>query len=237
MDIPEVMSLVFMKPVRSPIKLQQMIGRGTRSQAACKFLDWLPEGGKKEFLILDFGRTTSTAPPKRPPIPVCPFSCVSFTRLNLLETYLNDQRSPQAPNLELPSLRAMIERIPRESLLVRHALPEHRGRVGRRLLGIPAALQPGENCACAVAPHLRYAADVDVPAETFTAKLERLKLLRRKEQPAGDCVSPSLKTLPACPKTCSRKQRLRSKRACTCSPSSKPLPPPNWMTCAANWRI
>ncbi|MBN1934342.1 MAG: DEAD/DEAH box helicase family protein, partial [Anaerolineae bacterium] len=30
-DVPEVVNLVFMKPVQSPIKLQQMIGRGTRS--------------------------------------------------------------------------------------------------------------------------------------------------------------------------------------------------------------
>jgi type I restriction enzyme, R subunit len=53
-DVPEVMNLVFMKPVLSPIKLQQMIGRGTRSQAACKFFDRLPENGKKEFLVIDF---------------------------------------------------------------------------------------------------------------------------------------------------------------------------------------
>ena len=34
-DVPEAVNLVFMKPVQSPIKLQQMIGRGTRCQAAC----------------------------------------------------------------------------------------------------------------------------------------------------------------------------------------------------------
>ena len=53
-DVPDAINLVFMKPVQSPIKLQQMIGRGTRSQAACTFFDRLPEGGKKEFLIIDF---------------------------------------------------------------------------------------------------------------------------------------------------------------------------------------
>ncbi len=35
-DIPEVVNLVFMKQVQSRIKLEQMIGRGTRSQAACR---------------------------------------------------------------------------------------------------------------------------------------------------------------------------------------------------------
>ena len=54
-DVPEVVNLVFMKPVQSPIKLQQMIGRGTRVQAACRnFLDCLPNSGKKDFLIIDF---------------------------------------------------------------------------------------------------------------------------------------------------------------------------------------
>ena len=53
-DIPEVVNLVFMKPVHSYIKLTQMIGRGTRSQETCKHLEWLPKGEKKEFLIIDF---------------------------------------------------------------------------------------------------------------------------------------------------------------------------------------
>ena len=37
-DVPEVVNLVFMKPVHSHIKLWQMIGRGTRNQEACKLL-------------------------------------------------------------------------------------------------------------------------------------------------------------------------------------------------------
>ena len=53
-DVPEAVNLVFMKPVQSPIKLQQMIGRGTRVQAACRHLEWLPNIEKKDFLIIDF---------------------------------------------------------------------------------------------------------------------------------------------------------------------------------------
>ena len=52
-DAPEVVNLVFMKPVQSRIKLWQMIGRGTRNQQACKYLDRLPDG-KTEFKIIDF---------------------------------------------------------------------------------------------------------------------------------------------------------------------------------------
>jgi len=53
-DVPEAVNLVFMKPVQSPIKLQQMIGRGTRVQAACRNLALLPNFEKKDYLIIDF---------------------------------------------------------------------------------------------------------------------------------------------------------------------------------------
>ena len=45
-DVPEVVNLVFMKPMQSRIKLWQMIGRGTRNHQACKFHDRLPDGKK-----------------------------------------------------------------------------------------------------------------------------------------------------------------------------------------------
>ncbi|MGG6270157.1 DEAD/DEAH box helicase family protein [Leptolyngbya sp. AN03gr2] len=53
-DVPEVVNLVFMKPVHSQIKLMQMIGRGTRSHEACKYPDRLPNRYKEKFLIIDF---------------------------------------------------------------------------------------------------------------------------------------------------------------------------------------
>src|ERR1700746_2130892 len=72
-DVPEVVNLVFMKPVQSRIKLWQMIGRGTRNQKACKYFDRLPNGEKTNFLIVDFwqndfGRSTQAAPPAEVPL-------------------------------------------------------------------------------------------------------------------------------------------------------------------------
>lgn len=49
-DVPEVVNLVFLKPVKSKVKFWQMIGRGTR---LCNNLFGF-ENHKKEFLILDF---------------------------------------------------------------------------------------------------------------------------------------------------------------------------------------
>jgi len=58
-DVPEIMNLVFVKPVISPIRFWQMLGRGTRSISAVKNKEWLPTNKdgqhiKEDFLILDF---------------------------------------------------------------------------------------------------------------------------------------------------------------------------------------
>src|SRR4028118_2430422 len=53
-DVPEVVNLVFVKPVHSLIKMMQMMGRGTRSNDACRYFHRLPNGPKDEFLIIDF---------------------------------------------------------------------------------------------------------------------------------------------------------------------------------------
>jgi len=53
-DVPEVCNLVFVKPVYSPVRFWQMVGRGTRNLNACKHPEWLPEREKNDFFIFDF---------------------------------------------------------------------------------------------------------------------------------------------------------------------------------------
>ena len=53
-DIPEIMNLVFVKPVMSKVRFWQMLGRGTRNLEACEHRDWLPDGKKNDFYIMDF---------------------------------------------------------------------------------------------------------------------------------------------------------------------------------------
>ncbi len=184
-DIPEVTNLVFMKPVQSPIKLQQMIGRGTRSQAACRMLDLLPDFEKKEFLIIDFwdnnfSRDAKEAPDNTTPVMVRVFN----TRLNLLETYLDDQHNPDCQGV-IRDLRLMIARIPTESLLVKRAMPEIEEVWQETFWNylLPSGLKKLRE---KVSPHLRYAADVDVAAETFISKMERLKLAHRTGKNVSD---------------------------------------------------
>ena len=183
-DVPEAVNLVFLKPVQSPIKLQQMIGRGTRSQAACNFLDRLPEGGKKEFLIIDFWENDFSKQAKEVTDTSVPVLVAIFnTRLRLLETYLGEQGDPDCQQV-IVDLRGQIAQIPWDSFTVKRALPE-----------IEEAWQEGfwyhltpsklEFLKLKVAPLLRLAPGVDVAAATFTSKIERLKWqLRTGRSPA-----------------------------------------------------
>jgi type I restriction enzyme R subunit len=174
-DVPEVVNLVFMKPVQSRIKLWQMIGRGTRNHQACRFFDRLPEGRKTEFKIIDFwqndfNRQADDRVPSEVPVLVSIFN----TRLKLLEAQLPDHES--TPFIQTVSdLRAMLDRIPQDSFPVRKvwAEIEPAWEDGFWTLLTPARI---DFLRLKVGPLLRFAADVDVAAETFTHKVERLKL-------------------------------------------------------------
>ena len=123
-NVPEAVNLVFIRPVQSRIKLEQMIGRGTRNNAACTHPAWLPNGRKDDFLVVDFwennfGKTAHDEPLQSLPVLVALFN----TRLKLLENYLGVQWSDEAMRVKA-DLRAMIERIPRDSYSVKLVLPQ-----------------------------------------------------------------------------------------------------------------
>jgi type I restriction enzyme R subunit len=182
-DVPEVVNLVFMKPVQSRIKLWQMIGRGTRSQAACKYLDRLPEGAKTEFKIIDFWqndfkRKTEDKPAADMPVLVSIFN----TRLKILELHLPDITA-DAPRQAITDLRGMMDRIPQESFPVKKVWLQLHHAWGDDFwtLITPNKL---EFLRLHIGPLLRFAAGVDVAAETFTHKIERLKLQTLQASPS-----------------------------------------------------
>ena len=174
-DVPEVVNLVFMKPVQSRIKLWQMIGRGTRNQQACKYLDRLPDGKKTEFKIIDFWQNDfNKKADDKPPIDMPVLVSVFNTRLKILERHLPDHTA-EAFRQAITDLRAMMARIPRDSFPVKkvwlQVAPAWEDDFWTLIT--PAKL---DFLRLHVAPLLRFAADVDVAAETFTHKVERLKL-------------------------------------------------------------
>jgi type I restriction enzyme R subunit len=186
-DVPEVINLVFMKPVQSPIKLQQMIGRGTRVQAACRNLALLPNFEKKDFLIIDFWENNFSRDAKEVVDGSTPVLVTIFnTRLKLLETYLKDQKDPDCQQA-ISDLRAQIQQIPTDSFTIRKHMPEIEEAWTDAFWDylIPSKI---EFLKLKVAPHLRLVPGVDVAAATFISKVERLKLLKRTGRKAGGTI-------------------------------------------------
>jgi len=190
-DIPEAVNLVFMKQVQSRIKLEQMLGRGTRSHAACRpaLYHLLPDGEKKEFLVIDFwdnkfNRTAEEVEKQELPVLTSLFN----TRLKLLETYLGDQGNPDCIDT-IHDLRGMVLRIPTKSFSVKRVLPEIEDAWTETFWNylMPSKI---DFLRLKVGPLLRLASEVDVPAETFTHKIERLKLsLRLRKDPQKNIES------------------------------------------------
>ncbi len=182
-DVPEVVNLVFMKPVHSRIKLEQMIGRGTRSDATCLFKDRLPGGYKKDFLIIDFWENDFNKPPEEELAQSLPVLITLFnTRLRLLEMHLN-QKSPERDTL-ITRLRAQIKQIPRDSFLVKKQLPDVQTAWEDHFWSY-LTQDKLDFLRLRVGPLLRYVSGVDVEATTFSSKVERLKLQLTQSKHAG----------------------------------------------------
>ena len=174
-NVPEAVNLVFMRPVQSRIKLEQMIGRGTRCHATCNFPDRLPDGHKREFLISDFWENDFSKRPQEQAAQSLPVLVTLFnTRLQLLELYLDDQQSAEAQRV-VADLRAQIALIPTDSFSVKRVYPKIEQAWGdtfwRYLTSDKLSFLKLK-----VGPLLRYAPGGDVQAATFTSKVERLKL-------------------------------------------------------------
>jgi type I restriction enzyme R subunit len=173
-DVPEVVNLVFMKPVRSRIKLEQMIGRGTRNDETCKYKDRLPDGKKTEFKIIDFwendfNKQAEEVTKQSVPVLVTVFN----TRLNIARLYLRKQDSGDF-RATINDLREMVRRIPLDSYQVKRDFPKI-SHVWEDAYWEFWNQNKLDFLRLKIAPLLRFVPDVDVQAETFTSKVERLK--------------------------------------------------------------
>jgi type I restriction enzyme, R subunit len=180
-NVPEVMNLVFMRPVQSPIKMEQMIGRGTRTQEACTHLDWLPEGGKVDFLVIDFWENEFNREPVANVTQSLPVSVTIFnTRIKLLKLLLEEDPQDESEDFQrvVRDLRSQIAGIPRDSISVQRELA--------RNLDIEGVWEDNfwqylterklDFLSLSVAPLLRFAPGGDIAANTLVSKIERLKL-------------------------------------------------------------
>ena len=137
-DVPEIVNLVFAKPVYSKVKFLQMIGRGTR---ICKDL-FGPGQHKTHFLIFDHWQNfeffekhykpIDTKAPKA--VPVSLFEA----RIALADEALRQNNRP-AFDTAVALIRADINALPRKSWFIRQ-----QGQVLDRVLkdGVLEAFQP-----------------------------------------------------------------------------------------------
>jgi type I restriction enzyme R subunit len=176
-----------MKPVQSRIRLDQMIGRGTRSHAACRMYDLLPDGRKNGFLVIDFWENDFNRQAEETIEQTIPVLVTIFnTRLRLLETYLGEQENEDCKRV-LADLKSQVARIPRDSFTVKKVLPEIEEAWQEPFWGFLTTAKL-DFLRLKVGPLLRLAPDVDVAAETFTSKVERLKLQVRKGKETSQTV-------------------------------------------------
>lgn len=180
-DIPEIVNLAFMKPVNSQIKFWQMIGRGTRSHEACKVYNWLPNGKKESFLIIDywqnFEQTKIDDTNKQIPIRVTIFN----TRLAKLQMFLGDQESDDAKRI-IKDLRADITDIPLDSFSVHKVYKDVKDAWLNDFWNY-ITRDKIEFLRLKVAPLLRFVPGLNNDEAFFISKMERLGLnfLQRKD--------------------------------------------------------
>ncbi len=175
-NVPEAVNLVFMRPVHSPIKLEQMLGRGTRNDDACSHPQWLPNGRKDRFKIVDFWENDFEKREPTEESPTTPVLIKLFnTRLDLLGCY-DDQQSAEARQV-IADLRAQVAEIPLDAYSVKKVYPEVE-RAWQDTYWLYLTSGKLEFLRQSVGPLLRFAPMGDVPAVVFTTKVERLKLER-----------------------------------------------------------
>jgi type I restriction enzyme, R subunit len=132
-DIPEILNLVFAKPIRSPVKFWQMIGRGTR---LCENL-FGPGQDKKIFRIFDhwgnFERFDMGYRPAEPTPSKPLLERVFEERIALAETALQ-QSEIAAFEMAVGLIGKDLEALPEESVAVRERWRE------KRAVSVPATL-------------------------------------------------------------------------------------------------
>ncbi len=179
-DIPEVVNLAFMKAVNSQIKFWQMIGRGTRHHKACKYLKWLPNSNKEDFLIVDYWENFEHFQmlPKEEEgkcqIPV--LVTIFNTRLQKFSYFLGDQTCEDAKRI-IKDLRADITRIPLQSFSVKKVYNDVKDAWQDDFWNFitPDKL---EFLRLKVAPLLRYVPGVRPAEAFFISKMERCGLAK-----------------------------------------------------------
>jgi len=167
-DIPEILNLVFAKPVKSPVKFWQMIGRGTRLKEDL----FGPGEHKKIFRIFDhwgnFERFEMGYRPAEPTQSKSLLQLVFEERINLADAALRESEIA-AFETAIGLLGDDIEALPEESVSVREKWRE------KRAVSVPTTLRafgPGTVAMLrqVIAPLMQWRA-FEAPSEAYKLDL------------------------------------------------------------------
>jgi len=175
-DIPEVCNLVFAKPVFSKIKFWQMIGRGTRTEEACEHTEWLPEGGKKDFLIIDHWDNFEwhKLNPKGVETSTSEAQPVKIFRMRIDEAeYFYKKGDETHFNQLVELINADIKFLPRKNVSIREFSDEIDTAIDSKFWN-SVGIKPFEFLRKKIAPLMRFKEDVNYQESSFLMKTERL---------------------------------------------------------------
>lgn len=175
-DVPEVCNLVFAKPVFSRIKFWQMLGRGTRSDNACKHKEWLPDGKKVYFKVFDFWdnfeywdmhpqgdqKESGEAITNR----------IFLIRVKQLEHLLNIGDVEKAKGVKAKILED-IASLPKDSVSIRENMRDVEKALSPKLWD-NVGLDPVKFLKKKITPLMRFQQDVNLNEASFTLKCEKL---------------------------------------------------------------
>lgn len=177
-DVPEVCNLVFAKPVFSKIKFWQMLGRGTRSDSACKHREWLPDGHKEYFKVFDFWNNFEYWNMNPEGVKNEPTEAIT-SRIFLLRLKQLARLLEQGDGERVAVVRQRIEEdirsLPMDSVSVR----EHEREIAKALspnLWDNVGVDPLEYLKSTIMPLMRFQTGVNLNVASFTLKAERLGL-------------------------------------------------------------
>ncbi len=175
-DIPEVCNLVFAKPVFSKIKFWQMIGRGTRTEEACEHKEWLPETGKKDFLIIDHWDNFDwhKLNPKGAETNSSEAQPVRLFRLRVEEAEYFQRKGDETKFKELLELiNADIKSLPKRNVNIREVSQDLETAIDPSFWD-SVGIEPFEFLRKKIAPLMRFKENVNYEESSFLMKTERL---------------------------------------------------------------
>lgn len=175
-DVPEVCNLVFAKPVFSKIKFWQMLGRGTRADAACENRNWLPNGKKEYFKVFDFWNNFEywdmNPEGVKNESPEAITNRIFLFKLKQLNELMKRGNDELAENVK-KSIIEDIKTLPQDSIIIKENIQDVEKALSPKLWD-NVGLDPIDFLQKKIMPLMKFKPGVNLKEATFSLKCEKL---------------------------------------------------------------